>query len=65
MHLTDTKQTVNLLVCDCGDCRHWEILHDSIICMSCGHEFQTPGVGAALDAHVDVHPKLSWKDHER
>jgi Fe2+ or Zn2+ uptake regulation protein len=54
-----------LLVCSCGDCRHWEIEQDHIVCMSCGKRFNTPELGAALDDHVEAHAELSWKEHAR
>jgi hypothetical protein len=56
---------VNLLVCDCGDCLHWEILNESIICKTCGKEFPIPGLKNFIQEHVDIHPSLSWKEHER
>lgn len=51
-----------LLVCNCGDCRHWEIEKEFIICKSCGTKFETPGLGQDIDSHMDRHPKLTWKD---
>jgi uncharacterized CHY-type Zn-finger protein len=49
-----------VLVCDCGDCRHWEVVQkesgDTVLkCKSCEHEFP---------ATVDAHDKLSFIEHE-
>jgi hypothetical protein len=55
---------ITLLVCSCGDCLHWEILKDSIICKSCGTEFPVLGLGELLNSHVEMHPDLNWKEHE-
>lgn len=56
---------IDLLICDCGDCRHWEIAVDSIICKNCGKEFSTPGLRKFVQEHVELHPSLSWKKHEK
>jgi hypothetical protein len=56
---------LEILVCDCGDCRHWEIAKDKIICKSCEKEFPVPGLEEFIQAHVELHPQLSWKMHER
>jgi hypothetical protein len=56
---------VTLLICSCGDCLHWEILQRSIICKTCGKEFPVPGLGDLLAEHVELHPELSWAQHER
>jgi hypothetical protein len=55
----------NLLICTCGDCLHWELLQQSIVCKSCGIEFPIPGLGKFIQEHVDKHDALAWKEHER
>jgi len=56
---------VTLLVCNCGDCLHWELLPNSILCKTCGKEFSVPGLETFFQEHVDKHDELSWKEHER
>jgi hypothetical protein len=56
---------VELLICSCGDCLHWELTPRTIICKSCGKEFPVPGLKELLQEHVDLHPELSWAQHER
>lgn len=58
-------RNVNLLVCDCGDCLHWEITVVSIICKTCEKEFPVPGLKDFIQEHVELHPSLSWKEHAR
>lgn len=55
----------NLLSCSCGDCLHWEILENGIICKTCEKHFAVPGVKALIQEHVELHPQLSWQVHER
>lgn len=50
---------VKLLVCGCGDCTHWEIGPDFIICKTCG--LRVDGVVVTAPAHE----ALRWEDHER
>lgn len=56
---------VPLLVCTCGDCTHWEIAQDSIICKSCGEVIPVPDIGTYVVSHTVDHPKLDWQEHER
>lgn len=57
-----------MLVCTCGDCKHWEIvtsvpivpdfsLQSTLICMTCKEEFPIYIV-------VPEHDKLVWKEIE-
>jgi hypothetical protein len=56
---------MQLLLCDCGDCRHWELTPRSIICKSCDKEFPVPGLQELLQEHVELHPQLSWGERTR
>lgn len=56
------KREVELLICKCNDCTHWEIVKDvdqlSILCKTCGLEVPIRFV-------FDDHRKLHWAKHER
>jgi uncharacterized CHY-type Zn-finger protein len=56
----ENVMATKVLVCDCGDCRHWEVVQKEggetvLKCKTCEHEFP---------ATVDAHEKLSFIDHE-
>jgi len=53
-----TPQQVELLVCKCGDCTHWEIGHNFIMCRTCGDSF-------SAEITVPDHDKLIWQIHQR
>lgn len=52
------KGPVDLLICSCGDCLHWELGHNFIICKTCEHRFHATII-------VPEHDKLQWQQHER
>jgi len=52
------KKEVELLVCKCKSCTHWEIGKDFILCKTCGLE-----IPAKIT--VDDHHMLHWAKHER
>jgi hypothetical protein len=56
--VTTAKDKIDLLVCKCNACTHWEIGKDSIICKTCGAAF-------AAKVKVDPHEKLHWEKHAR
>lgn len=59
------NREVQLLVCTCGDCTHWEIGHNFIKCLTCGKEFHE-GHGIQVIAPKVVNDLgLSWERHER
>ena len=45
-----------ILVCKCGDCKHWEIIHrdgEAVLkCVSCNVEYKGD---VTVDAHEDLH----------
>lgn len=60
---------VDLLICKCGDCAHWEIGRSFIMCKTCGQVIE--GVKLTF-RHIDnlamkirLHTKVDWKLHER
>ena len=55
-----------VLVCDCGDCNHWEIGKDSIKCKTCSVVFKMGSEHIAVFdnaiSHLEAsHHQLSWK----
>lgn len=54
-----------LLVCTCGDCTHWELAQDAIICKTCQHVIEIPNLGSYIGIFTKDHPKLEWQEHER
>lgn len=50
-----------ILVCKCGDCKHWEIIHrdgEAVLkCVSCNVEYKG-------DVTVDSHEDLHFQEHE-
>jgi len=52
------KKQVELLVCKCKDCTHWEIGRHFILCKTCGLELPAK-------IAVDDHHMLHWQKHER
>jgi hypothetical protein len=56
--VTTAKDKIDLLVCKCKSCTHWEIGKDSIICKTCGVTFKAT-------VKVDPHEKLHWEKHVR
>ncbi len=52
------KKEIELLVCKCKDCTHWEIGRDLLICKTCG-------LTLPAKITVDDHHMLHWKKHER
>ena len=53
---------MTLLICKCGDCAHWEIIHqengDAVIkCVTCSVEYKAQ---VTVDPHEDLH----YKPHE-
>ena len=50
-----------LLLCKCGDCSHWEIIHrgreTAIKCVTCGVEYKA-------EVTVDPHERLHYSEHE-
>ena len=43
-----------LLICKCGDCKHWEIGKKAIKCMTCGDVF-------VATVNVAPHAKLAYE----
>lgn len=54
----EKEKEVDLLVCKCQSCTHWEIGRDVIVCKTCG---------LTLPAKISVHDHqmLHWKKHAR
>ena len=52
-------EKVDLLVCKCESCTHWEVGRDFILCKTCGFSIQ------ATITVDDSHHMLHWKKHER
>lgn len=58
----EVKGSVDVLVCTCGDCSHWEIVEKKakgvteqyLKCISCDHVFPITGL------EVPEHDKLEW-----
>jgi hypothetical protein len=50
----EKKEEIDLLVCKCQSCTHWEIGRDVIVCKTCG---------LTLPAKISVHDHqmLRWK----
>jgi hypothetical protein len=55
---TAASTEVELLVCKCKSCTHWEIGKDFILCKTCG--LQLPA-----KISVDDHHMLHWQKHAR
>ena len=56
--MSDAKK-VELLICKCKDCTHWEIGRDFILCKTCG--LNLPAKVTVDDSHHMLH----WAQHER
>ena len=56
--MTNEISKVELLVCKCRSCTHWEIGRDFIHCKTCGDTIK-----AAIS--VDMHDGVHWELHER
>ncbi len=57
--MSDKKEKeIELLVCKCKDCTHWEIGRHVLICKTCGLTLPAKIV-------VDDHHMLHWQKHER
>jgi hypothetical protein len=57
--VNERKEEIELLVCKCKSCTHWEIGKDLLICKTCG---------LTLPAKItvdDSHHMLHWEKHER
>jgi hypothetical protein len=54
----EKKNEIELLVCNCQSCTHWEIGKNVIVCKTCG---------LILPAKISVndHEMLHWRKHER
>jgi len=52
------KKEIELLVCKCNDCTHWESGREVLICKTCG-------LVLPAKITVDDHHMLHWKKHER
>ncbi len=64
--MSDSKE---LLVCDCGDCAHWEVGRNFLKCKTCSVVFKMGDVhvkefGLALSHLENSHHQLSWKARE-
>jgi ribosomal protein S27E len=50
-----------LLICRCGDCSHWEVIHraddTTLKCVTCGVEYTAT---VTIDPHEDLH----YVEHE-
>ena len=57
--MSDETKKVELLICKCKDCTHWEIGRDFILCKTCG--LNLPAKVVVDDSHHMLH----WKLHER
>lgn len=59
---TTEKRKVELLICKCEDCTHWEIVKEgektSILCKTCGLE-------VPITFTFDEHSQIHWAEHER
>ena len=56
--VSERKKQIELLVCKCKDCTHWEIGKDVLICKTCG-------LTLPAKITVDDHHMLHWQKHER
>lgn len=58
--MTKPKETVKveLLICKCRSCTHWEVGRDFLLCKTCG---ETLPVTLTVDLHDGVH----WEEHAR
>jgi hypothetical protein len=63
----ETPMKINLLVCNCGDCTHWELATNSIICKTCGKEFKVRGLKDFVNHNLEpaAASSIFWKEHER
>ena len=52
------KNEIELLVCKCKSCTHWEIGRNVLICKKCG-------LTLPATITVDDHHMLHWQKHER
>lgn len=52
------KEKVELLICKCESCTHWEIGRDFILCKSCGKTL--PAV-----IKIELHDGVHWEEHSR
>jgi hypothetical protein len=52
------EKEIELLVCKCNSCTHWEIGRDVLICKTCG-------LTLPAKITVDDHHMLHWEKHER
>jgi hypothetical protein len=52
------EKEVELLICKCESCTHWEIGRDFILCKTCG-------LSLPAKIEVDDHDMLHWKLHAR
>jgi hypothetical protein len=50
---------IDLLVCKCGSCTHWEIGRDVIICKTCGVHFP-----AKVEVDTSSIPEIHWQDED-
>ena len=54
----EKKNEIDLLVCKCKSCTHWEVGRDHLICKTCG-------LSVPAKISVNEHQMLHWKKHAR